>query len=287
MFKFTPRALRLIGAAESAIHMTGTLLTPVDLFVGGLYERTGVLGEFFVRGRFNFVRLQENTVRSATTCEAGISLSPFVVDVSSSVVGVLQKADELRRSYRQVQITEGHIYSALLDLNEVNELLQCSDSGITKRDIQEIVCSPRDMTVRLQGFLMPESSVLGEVMFRRAIPEERDSIVSFVRQEFGDRWVSYIINGFDQADIPIFVALAGIKIVGFACYDVVRMKRGVFGPMGTSLDRRQKGIGKALLHHCLSEMQRIGYDYAIINNAGPIEFYETSCGAVVIPKSNI
>jgi GNAT superfamily N-acetyltransferase len=74
------------------------------------------------------------------------------------------------------------------------------------------------------------------------------------------------------------------QILGFACYDVVQMKKGVFGPMGTSLHYRQKGLGKALLHNCLSEMQRNGYAYAIIDNAGPLEFYESACGAVVIPK---
>jgi predicted N-acetyltransferase YhbS len=89
---------------------------------------------------------------------------------------------------------------------------------------------------------------------------------------------------FQKATIPIFIAQADNRIVEFACYDVVQMKKGVFGPMGTSSNYRQKGIGKALLYHCLSEMQRTGYAYAIIDNAGPIEFYETVCGAVVISK---
>lgn len=89
---------------------------------------------------------------------------------------------------------------------------------------------------------------------------------------------------FQQAPIPIFIAHADNRIVGFACYDVVQMKKGVFGPMGTSLTYRQKGVGKALLYHGLSGMQRTGYACAIIDNAGPIEFYETACGAVVIPK---
>jgi predicted N-acetyltransferase YhbS len=131
---------------------------------------------------------------------------------------------------------------------------------------------------------MPETSVIGDVMIRRANLADYDSVVSFVKAEFGDRWLRSVHNGFQQTPIPIFIAHAGNQILGFACYDVVQMKKGVFGPMGTSLHYRQKGLGKALLHNCLSEMQRNGYAYAIIDNAGPLEFYESACGAVVIPK---
>lgn len=84
--------------------------------------------------------------------------------------------------------------------------------------------------------------------------------------------------------IPIFIAVDN-EVRGFACYDVARMKKGTFGPMGTSLTCRENGIGKALLLRSLADMQRLGYDYAVIRNAGPIGFYETTCGAVVIPKS--
>lgn len=54
--------------------------------------------------------------------------------------------------------------------------------------------------------------------------------------------------------------------------------------MGTSITKRTQGIGNALLHYCLNEMKEIGYEYAIIGEAGPIEFYEKSCNAVIIPK---
>jgi GNAT superfamily N-acetyltransferase len=148
----------------------------------------------------------------------------------------------------------------------------------------EIVCSPRDMVVALQGFSMPDTSVIGDIVIRRANLQDYESVVTFVKANFGDRWLSSVHNGFQQTPIPIFIARLGDQILGFACYDVVQMKKGVFGPMGTSPNYRQKGLGKALLHHCLSEMQRNGYAYAIIDNAGPLEFYETACGAVVIPK---
>ncbi|WP_425454571.1 hypothetical protein [Gracilibacillus dipsosauri] len=40
---------------------------------------------------------------------------------------------------------------------------------------------------------------------------------------------------------------------------------------------------EALLHYCLKEMKEAGYEYAIIGQAGPIEFYEKACQARVIP----
>jgi len=51
------------------------------------------------------------------------------------------------------------------------------------------------------------------------------------------------------------------------------------------MSNRTKGIGYELLHHCLKDMKEIGYEYAIIGGAGPIEFYEKACNAVVIPAN--
>ena len=92
-------------------------------------------------------------------------------------------------------------------------------------------------------------------------------------------------NGFTNGNIPIYIAIDGGEIIGFAGYDIVRNKKGLFGPMGTSFTKRIQGIGYTLLHYCLKEMKEIGYEYAVIGQAGPIEFYEKSCNAVVIPKS--
>ncbi|MCS0787578.1 hypothetical protein NX021_05290 [Cytobacillus firmus] len=65
---------------------------------------------------------------------------------------------------------------------------------------------------------------------------------------------------------------------GFAAFDVYRNRKGYFGPMGVVKTSRIKGAGNALLHHCLRDMKEIGYEYAIIGGAGPIEFYEKLAG---------
>ncbi|WP_369809895.1 GNAT family N-acetyltransferase [Gracilibacillus caseinilyticus] len=44
------------------------------------------------------------------------------------------------------------------------------------------------------------------------------------------------------------------EIIGFAAYDIVRKKKGLFGPMGVSSQNRIKGVGFSLLHHCLRDI---------------------------------
>lgn len=282
MFNVTSRCRRLIREsakiASSAKRMT---MTPIDLFVGGLCERTGVLGELFLRGGFDVENLKKVAMQLSCKGEA-LLVQPFEMAVSQETLRVLSRADGIRLSYNQVFINEGHLFSALLEHDEVCSLLRFSNTGITASDIEKIVCSPRDMTVQLRGFDVEGDSRIGNLVIRRAISSDYGEVIDFVREEFGDRWVRSVKHGFEQEHIPIFVAISD-RVRGFACYDVVRMKRGTFGPMGTSIACRERGVGKTLLHHCLSDMQRMGYDYAVINNAGPIEFYEKACGAVVIP----
>ena len=105
-----------------------------------------------------------------------------------------------------------------------------------------------------------------------------------MEKEFGNGWLDSIESGFLKEDIPIFIAQDDQGIIGFACFDVVRRKKGLFGAMGTSFSNRIQGIGYTLLYYCLVEMKEIGYEYAVIGEAGPLEFYETACNAVVIPK---
>ena len=113
---------------------------------------------------------------------------------------------------------------------------------------------------------------------------DQEILENWVLEEFGERWTKQVEQAFGRTPKPnIFVVEEVGRLVGFACFDVVDAKKGLFGPMGTARYHRQKGVGKALLHHCLNEMKEVGYAYAIIGEAGPIEFYETTCEAKVIP----
>jgi GNAT superfamily N-acetyltransferase len=72
-------------------------------------------------------------------------------------------------------------------------------------------------------------------------------------------------------------------VAGFACYNA--KAPGFFGPEGVAPERRNRGIGRALLIRTLHAMWEAGYPYAIIGAAGPQEFYAKTVGAIPIPDS--
>jgi GNAT superfamily N-acetyltransferase len=73
------------------------------------------------------------------------------------------------------------------------------------------------------------------------------------------------------------------RLIGFACYDADI--RGMFGPIGVRDDRQRQGIGTALLRRTLRAMADVGYAYAVVGWAGPVEWYAREVGATVIPNS--
>lgn len=285
MFTFSNRVKRVIQHAALAMPTGRDVINPFDLFVGGLLEGTSVLGELYLHGRFRIAELQvcANQYGLQDT-KVPCSISPTKPSISASLMEMLHLADDLRKKYRQCMINEGHLYSAILDLCDIASLLKTSSSNITEDDIRQIVCEPRDMVVALENFPLPTCAEISEVIIRRADKGDEASLCLFVQQTFSSRWLDAVHNGFTYVVPPIFLAMRQDEIIGFGCYDVVRFKKGTFGPMGVLPSCRESGLGKSLLHHCLFDMKRCGYAYAIIDEAGPIEFYERACGAVVIPK---
>jgi GNAT superfamily N-acetyltransferase len=59
---------------------------------------------------------------------------------------------------------------------------------------------------------------------------------------------------------------------------------GIFGPMGVGRSWRGKQIGRILARRALGSMKSDGLARAVIAAAGPIEFYEHCCGAVVVER---
>lgn len=179
--------------------------------------------------------------------------------------------------YKQVFLNEGHLIDAIFRV----EKDLASEINVSR--VLEIVSYPRDMIVPLNEYSPPKLPTT-HVTFRRAEKSDETSLNSFVKREFGSGWLNSINNGFSKEEIPIFIAFEENEIIGFACYDVVRNKKSLFGPMGTSYSKRIKGVGYTLLHLCLNKMNNIGYEYAVLGEVGPIEFYEKACHATVIPK---
>lgn len=146
----------------------------------------------------------------------------------------------------------------------------------------------QDMLVKL--YQLPDHSALMQnlkndsIEIRRPLAAEKSLTLEWITKHFGTGWASEADVSFSYQPITCFIAVAGQKIIGFACYD--SCYRNFFGPTGVEETFRGKGIGKALLFECLQGMRSQGYAYGIIGGVGPAEFYAKACGAVLIPGSN-
>jgi len=144
-----------------------------------------------------------------------------------------------------------------------------------------------DMLVNLLKLPSLEPAMLQlektNIVIRRAQPFEITAVRSFVEREFSVAWADEISVGFANKPVSVFIATREKEIVGFAAYECTR--RGFFGPTGVIEDVRGRGVGKALLLACLWGLRELGYVYGVIGGAGPVEFFEKTVGAIVIPDS--
>lgn len=122
------------------------------------------------------------------------------------------------------------------------------------------------------------------VVLRRGLPHELTPVREFAHKHFGSAWADEISVGFANKPTSVFIALRDGIVVGFGAYECTH--RGFFGPTGVAESERGSGIGKALLFACLWGLREMGYAYAVIGAAGPVEFYAKTVGATVIPDSS-
>lgn len=122
------------------------------------------------------------------------------------------------------------------------------------------------------------------IIIRRAQPFEITQVRNFVAREFSAPWADEISVGFVNKPVSLYLAVVDKMIVGFAAYECTR--RSFFGPMGVVDKLEGRGIGKKLLLASLWGLRDMGYVYGIIGRAGPIEFYQKTVGAIVIPDSD-
>ena len=106
-------------------------------------------------------------------------------------------------------------------------------------------------------------------------------VVDWVREHFSDGWASEVSVAFARQPVCCVVAVEDGELIGFACHDIVA--RGFFGPTGVHPDARGKGAGVALLAAALGALKDNGHAYAVIGDAGPVDFYVKAVGAIPIP----
>ena len=118
---------------------------------------------------------------------------------------------------------------------------------------------------------------------RRAIAPEKHIVVNWVREHFSAGWGSETEVAYSNHPATCFLATHENRLIGFACHEAT--SKGFFGPTGVDETYRGRGVGKALLLACLHDMRAMGYGYAIIGAAGPVDFYVRTVGAIPIDDS--
>ena len=120
-----------------------------------------------------------------------------------------------------------------------------------------------------------------DIHLRRANPWELTALRTFIAGNFSEAWADETSVAMARQPVSCFVATHENKIIGFADYECTR--RGYFGPTGVLESYRGKGVGTALLLAALVGLRDMGYTYAVIGGAGPVDFYRKTVGAIVIP----
>jgi GNAT superfamily N-acetyltransferase len=140
-----------------------------------------------------------------------------------------------------------------------------------------------DVLVKLYELPGTAGEITG-VEIRRPMPHEKRIVCRWIAAAFTEGWADEFECSFKALPPTSLIAVKDGKLVGFACYDVTC--RGFFGPTGVVESERRRGIGKALLLRSLFGLRELGYAYAIIGGAGPVDFYVKTLGAIPIPGSS-
>ncbi|WP_236634913.1 GNAT family N-acetyltransferase [Alteribacter lacisalsi] len=269
----TGRLKKIIRLGEEEARRAERMMEPADLLSGALLERTGVFAELYL----TFPDLSERlaAAENISAAPSGVRIGELSILGGTETKTVFTRAQELRLRYDQHVLNEGHVMRAVLE-SEDHRLKNCLTQD-DRQQILAIVSAPRDMIVPLhKKSFRPHTDV------RRAVQAEHNLVRSFVQSQFGDGWLEAVDHAFTQTPVTLFKAEQNNRITGFAAYDAHQKQKGVLGPMGVSQGNRSSGAGTSLLFACLEAMQKEGYRYAVISEAGPVAFYESVCGATII-----
>lgn len=280
---YTDRVKRIFEIVSDKVN-EHQAVTPLHLLLAMCEENTSVCAElhqYFMK-QYGFSFLRDYEKRLQPFHPEPVTLDGFSFAMTPMTKEVLELAELRMNRYNQIKVNEGHLMQAILRIDSIIPEL------FTEKDIrmmEEIVCRARDMMVYLENYVVPkEVQQLSDV--RKAAQEDYKAVLELVEKNFGSGWTEAVKNGMEHEDVSVYLAFQEKVIIGFACYEAHGLKRGTFGPMGVTLKSRQKGIGEQLLHHCLYELKKKRYKYAIIEGAGPLEFYEKTVNACLIPVLN-
>lgn len=114
---------------------------------------------------------------------------------------------------------------------------------------------------------------------RRALEDiEADAVVDFCRRHW-PHWVPEVERGVEHGACHVVCDASTESVVGFGCHSVNWL--GVLGPIGTDPDRRDAGVGTALLGAIARDVRAMGLSSVRVSWIGPFRFYAKAAGAAV------
>ncbi|WP_421378925.1 GNAT family N-acetyltransferase [Bacillus salacetis] len=276
-YYLTDKVKQLISNAE---EISDGPVEPIDLFLGAALVKKGTLLEMYLMLEDD---LHDLLVLNRSREEVSVPHKDFSLTVAKRVERIWDRALEIMKNYNQIYLNEGHVLKAFYQLwsAEEQEFLK----GLPHGRIRESVTTARDLLVSMNTYSNKEIPNPG-VTIKRAAAGDEQRLVDFAAEHFGEGWTKTLKNGFHQEEIPIFLAWKSEKLIGFSSYDIYLNQKGIYGPMGVIKEERKNRLGSILLHEALSDMKRKGYAYIVLGEAGPIEYYEKECGAMLIPFSS-
>jgi GNAT superfamily N-acetyltransferase len=150
--------------------------------------------------------------------------------------------------------------------------------GVTEEQVPFFVKRGYKETARTQNLEtteLPQDIPFG---IRPTASGERPTVLAFIEKHFGRTW------RFEASRGILFHAEDGGEIAGFAAHEANNRGLGFFGPTGVAVAHRGKRIGWHLLHACLADARRLGYQRVVIPWTDAVEYYAKACDAQVADR---
>lgn len=272
----TNRLTKAFLNTEKFVEINGLeVIYPIDLFYGLFLDKSGVIDELIRTIDFDNDRLIKASFEILRV-DGGVTADYSKLCISESLIRIIEEAEKYMRRYGQIYLNAGHVIKAMINNDEIIQKIFSLDEIEV---ILEITTQSRDLYVNIQNNTFMRSDLVCNYNVVRANLQNQKEVIKFVENEFNLEWAQNVEKGFRKNIISVFIAVENKEIVGFGVYDVIG--EGIFGPMGVSKKYRSENIGAKLLHALLNDMNHLGYENVIINDAGPIEFYEKTCNASI------
>lgn len=180
------------------------------------------------------------------------------------------------KTYGQIYLNIGHVIKAILKYDDFSKALFTPEET---NCILKLATQSRDLKVNLKDNELIKERVDCDYKIYRGTFEDLKRVTEFVLSEFNVNWAMNVKKGFINEVVTVFYIENEKEVIGFGAYDVI--DKGVFDPMGVSLKFRSRNIGAKIVKTILRDMEENGYENIVIDDAGPIEFYERACEAKV------